>query len=74
MAMAAPQKRNKTVEKRGGKKEKSQRIMEKVSVGVGALRQIHRSSIGLLAHESRLSMHLCAPSRQTRCCCLAVMA
>jgi hypothetical protein len=35
--MAAPQKRNKTDEKRDGNKEKSQRIMEKVSVGVGAL-------------------------------------
>jgi len=44
--MAAPQKKNKTVEKRGDKKGKSQRIMEKVSVGVGILKQIHRSSIG----------------------------
>jgi hypothetical protein len=72
--MAAPQKRNKTVEKRGEKNEKSQRIMEKVSVGVGKLKQIHRSSIGLLPHASRLSMHPCAPSRRTRCGCLAVMA
>jgi len=71
--MAAPQKKNKTVEKRGDKKGGIQRIMEKVSVGVGILKQIHRSSIGLLPHANRLSLHLCAPSRQTRCCCLAVM-
>jgi hypothetical protein len=72
--MAAPQKTNKTDEKRDGNKEKSPRIMEKVSVGVGALKQIHRSSIGLLPHASRFLRHLCAPSRQTRCGCLAVMA
>jgi len=71
--MAAPQKRNKTIEKRGDKKGKSQRIMEKVSVGVGILKQIHRSSIGLLPHANCLSSYLCAPSRQTQCCCLAVM-
>jgi hypothetical protein len=71
--MAAPQKKNKTVDKRGDKKEKNQRIMEQVSVGVGVLEQIHRSSIGLLPHASRLSMHLCAPSRQTSCRCLALM-
>jgi hypothetical protein len=71
--MAAPQKRNKTVEKRGDKKEKGQRIMEQVSVGVVALKQIHRSSIGILPRASRLSMHPLASSRQTRCCCFAVM-
>jgi hypothetical protein len=64
--MAAPQKRNKTVDKWGDKKEKSQRIMEQVSVGVGVLKQIYRSSIGLLPHASRLSTHPSAASRQTR--------
>jgi hypothetical protein len=50
--MAAPQKRNKT----GAKKEKSQRIMGQVSVGMGALNQIHRSSISLLPYASRLRL------------------
>jgi hypothetical protein len=71
--MAAPQKRNKTVDKRGDKKEKSQRIMEQVGVGVGVLEQIHRSSIGLLPHANRHSMHQAALARQTSCRCLAVM-
>jgi hypothetical protein len=71
--MAAPQKRNKTVDKRGDKKEKSQRIMEQVGVGVGVLEQIHRSSIGLLPHANRHSMHPAASARQTSCRCLAVM-
>jgi hypothetical protein len=71
--MAAPQKRNKTVDRRGDKKEKSQRIMEQVGVGVGVLEQIHRSSIGLLPHENRHSMHQAASARQTSCRCLAVL-
>jgi hypothetical protein len=71
--MAAPQKRNKTVDKRGDKKGGIQSIMEKVSVGVGFLKQIHRSSIGLLPHANRHSMHQPAPARQTSSCCLAVM-
>jgi hypothetical protein len=71
--MAAPQKRNKTVDRRGDKKEKSQRIMEQVGVGVGVLEQIHRSSIGLLPHANRHSMHQAALARQTSCRCLAVM-
>jgi hypothetical protein len=73
--MAAPQKRNKTVDKRGDKKEKSQRIMEQVGVGVvGVLEQIHRSSIGLLPHANRHSMHQASSARQTSCRCLAVLA
>jgi hypothetical protein len=71
--MAAPQKRNKTVDKRDDKKEKSQRIMEQVGVGVGVLEQIHRSSIGLLPHANRHSMHQAASARQTSCRCLAVL-
>jgi hypothetical protein len=71
--MAAPQKRNKTVDRRGDKKEKSQRIMEQVGVGVGVLEEIHRSSIGLLPHANRHSMHQAASARQTSCRCLAVM-
>jgi hypothetical protein len=71
--MAAPQKRNKTVDKRGDKKEKSQRIMEQVGVGVGVLEQIHRSSIGLLPHANRHSIYQAASARQTSCRCLAVM-